>query len=109
MIGVPLYTRFGEERKIKSGFQIQTYNGTRLNFILFHKPVWLFVDIFLSTIMLFTSKPQDFKNRLKNELPLLINVSNFLSPWWKDVWFSCMGDLQWEGQQPWILVSSPGV
>lgn len=33
---------------------------------------------------------------MKNELPLLINVSNFLSPWWKDVWFSCTADLWWE-------------
>lgn len=86
MIGVPLYTRFGEERKITSGFQIQTHNGTRLSLILFHKLGWLFVDTFLSTITLFTSKPQDFKNRMKNELPLLINVSSFLSPWCKEVW-----------------------
>ena len=41
MICVPLYTRFGEENKIKSGFQIQTHHGTRSSFILFHKPARL--------------------------------------------------------------------
>lgn len=80
VICVPLYTRPGEGKEIKSGFQIQTHNGTRLNFVLFHKPAQLCVDTFSSTIMLFTSKPQDFGNRMKNELPLLINVSSFLSP-----------------------------
>lgn len=32
MMGVPLRARFGEESKTKSGFQIQTHNGTKLCF-----------------------------------------------------------------------------